>query len=253
MYFIGSHLNAFPGVTFVRDYPIYGPIVFGAVILLGWWRARDAAARTGAALWLAASVGAAFAAGEFFVAPRARPSLHGVQPGVSVLYHAVSGYPPPSGVAAMAGAVTAGLFLLHGRLGIAAAVVAAAMATFQICVIAYAWQDVLAGFVFGIAIAGGGYAVLAGALTRPPARIGGGHARLGAGGQPGERASQAGGRAGGRAEQAGGQMGGCAERAGGRVGQSRSLSPGRAPAGVTPAAHGAGRPSACSGRPPGQA
>ncbi len=191
MYFTGSHLNAFPGVTFVRDYPIYGAIVFGALILLGWWRARDAAGCTGAAVWLFVSAGAAFAAGEFFVAPRARPSLHGVQPGVSVLYHAASGYPPPSGVAAMAGAVTAGLFLLHGRLGVTAAVAATAMAAFQISVVAYAWQDVLAGLVFGIAIAGGGYAVLAGALTRPPARIGGEHARLGAG-------TRAGGQAGGR-------------------------------------------------------
>jgi hypothetical protein len=160
----------------VRDYPIYSGVVFGALILIGWWRARGAPVRIGAALWVFAAAVAAFAAGQFFVAPRARPSLHGVQPGVSVLYHAVSGFPPPSGTAAMAGAVAAGLFFVHGRLGMAATAVGAALAAFQICVVAYAWQDVVAGLVFGIAIVLGGYAVLADALTR----VGGGLVGLGA-------------------------------------------------------------------------
>ncbi|HKB30481.1 MAG TPA: hypothetical protein VKD26_06550 [Streptosporangiaceae bacterium] len=159
----------------MRDYPVYSAIVFGALILTGWWRARGAPRRIGAAFWVLAAAAAAFAAGESFVAPRARPSLHAVQPGVSVLYHAVSGFPPPSGAAAMAGAVTTGLFFVHARLGIAAAAVAVALAAFQICVIAYAWQDVVAGLVFGVAIAGGGYAALADAL----ARVGGGLVRVG--------------------------------------------------------------------------
>ncbi len=162
----------------MRDYPVYSAIVFGAIVLIGWRHVRGAPGRIGAVLWVFAAAVGAFAAGQFFVAPRARPSLHGVQPGVSILYHPVSGFPPPSGAAAMAGAVAAGLFFVHGRLGIAAAVAAAAMAMFQICVVAYAWQDVVAGLVFGIAIVLGGYAVLADALTR----VGGGLVRLGAGG-----------------------------------------------------------------------
>ena len=150
----------------MRDYPIYSAIVFGALILLGWWRARGVPERVGAVLWVFGAAAAAFSARQFFVAPRARPSLHDVQPGVSVLYHAVSGFPPPSGTAAMAGAVAGGLFFVHRRLGIAAVGAAAAMALFQVCVVAYSWQDVAAGLVFGIAIVLGGYAVLADALTR---------------------------------------------------------------------------------------
>lgn len=160
----------------MRDYPAYGAIVFGLLILLGWWRARGERkpGPVGAALWVFAAAAAAFCGGQFFVAPRARPSLHDVQPGVAVLYHPVSGFPPPSGAAAMAGAVAAGLFVVHRRLGIAAAVAAAVMALFQICVVAYSWQDVVAGLVFGVAIVLGGYSVLADVLTR----VGGGLLRL---------------------------------------------------------------------------
>jgi len=150
----------------VRGYPIYSAVVFGVIILLGGWQARAAPRRAGAALWVAVAAAVAFAAGDFFVAPRAQPSLRAVQPGVSVLYQVVSGFPPPSGVAAMAGAVAAGLFLVHSRAAAAATVAAAAVAVFQICVVAYAWQDVVAGIVFGIAIMGGGYAVLADPLAR---------------------------------------------------------------------------------------
>ncbi|HUK68089.1 MAG TPA: hypothetical protein VLW50_04925 [Streptosporangiaceae bacterium] len=150
----------------MRDYPIYSAIILGALVLLGCWRAWDAAERVGAALWVFAAAAAAFSAGQFFVAPRARPSLRDVQPGVSVLYHAVSGFPPPSGTAAMAGAVAGGLFFVHRRSGIAAVVATATMAMFQVCVVAYSWQDVTAGLVFGVAIVLGGYAVLADALTR---------------------------------------------------------------------------------------
>jgi hypothetical protein len=153
-------------VALVRNYPVYSALVFGALILLGWWRARGAAERIGAVLWVFVAAALAFSAGQFFVAPRARPSLHDVQPGVSVLYHAVSGFPPPSGTAAMAGAVAAGLLLVHRRLGIAAVAAAAVMALFQICVVAYSWQDVAAGLVVGIAIVLGGYAALADPLTR---------------------------------------------------------------------------------------
>ena len=159
----------------MRDYPAYGASVFGALILMGWWRARAEPGPVGAALWVFAAAATAFCAGQFFVAPRARPSLHGVQSGVAVLYHPVSGFPPPSGAAAMAGAVAAGLFFVHRRLGIAAAVGAAVLALFQICVVAYSWQDVVAGLVFGVAIVLGGYSVLADVLTR----VGGGLLRLG--------------------------------------------------------------------------
>ncbi len=148
----------------MAKYPIYGAVVFGAIILLAGWRARATPRRVGAALWVCAA--AAFAAGDFFVARQARPGLHDVQPGVSVLYRVVTGFPSPIGAAAMAGAVAAGLCLVHGRAAVAATVAAAAMAVFQVWVVAHAWQDVVAGFVFGIAIMGGGYAILDGPLAR---------------------------------------------------------------------------------------
>lgn len=149
----------------MRGYPVYGAVVFGFLIMLCWWRVRAVPARTGAVIWVFTAAAAAFAAGQLFVAPRARPSLHNVQQGVSVLYHPVSGFPPPSGTAAMAGAVAAGLFLVSRRLGVTAAVTAVITALFQICVVAYSWQDVVAGLIFGVAIVLGGYAVLEDALT----------------------------------------------------------------------------------------
>ncbi len=150
----------------MRDYPLYGAIGFGALVLAGWWQARRSPARVGAALWVITAAAVAFAAGQLFVAPNARPSLHNVQQGAVPVFHAVAGFPAPSGSAAMAGAVAAGLFLVHRGLGLAATGTAAAMAAFQVCLVAYSWQDVVAGLIFGIAIVLGGYALFADALAR---------------------------------------------------------------------------------------
>lgn len=150
----------------MHDYPAYSAIVFGGLVLAGWWQARGMPSRIGVALWVSAAAVAAFTTGQLVVGPAARPSLHDVHPGVSSLFHAVGGFPAPSGAAAMAGAVTAGLFFVRRGLGIAAMATAVLMSIFQVWVVAYSWQDVVAGLVFGIAIVLGGYALLGDALTR---------------------------------------------------------------------------------------
>jgi hypothetical protein len=164
-------LILFTGVRFMRGYPLYGAIGFGALVLIGCWRARRSPGRVGAALWVIASAAAAFAAGQLFVAPNARPSLHNVQPGAEQVFGTVAGFPAPSGTAAMAGAVAAGMFFVNRGLGFAAAAMAAATAAFQVCLVAYSWQDVAAGIIFGIAIVLGGYALFENALTRLGHRV----------------------------------------------------------------------------------
>jgi hypothetical protein len=62
----------------------------------------------------------AFPAGELFVAPGTAPSLHNLRTGATQVFHAAPGFPAPSGTAAVAGAVAAGLFLAHRRLALVA-------------------------------------------------------------------------------------------------------------------------------------
>jgi undecaprenyl-diphosphatase len=150
---------------------VFGGLAFGGLVVAGWWQARGKPGRIGAALWVSVAAITAFISGQLVVGRAARPSLHDVHPGVSTLFHAVGGLLAPSGVAAMAGAVTAGLFFVRCSLGRAAVVTTTFISIFQVCVIAYSWQDVMAGLIFGIAIALGGYALLGDVLTRLGASI----------------------------------------------------------------------------------
>ena len=72
----------------------------------------------------------------------------------------------PSDHAVMAGAVAAGLFLAHRRLGAVAALLAIAMAFTRVYVGAHFPLDVAAGLVIGAGIAWLSYAILASRLSR---------------------------------------------------------------------------------------
>ena len=71
----------------------------------------------------------------------------------------------PSDHAVMAGAATVGLWLVHRRLGVLAALASVIMGFARVYVGAHYPQDVLAGFALGAVVSGAGYV-----LARPVLR-----------------------------------------------------------------------------------
>jgi membrane-associated phospholipid phosphatase len=142
-------------------YANYGVVLFGLLLVAGWWlarRRRDARAMA-AALWTVA--GTAVAAGL------AQPVNHAVAearpwqslPHALVLIGHSRDFSFPSDHATMAGAVTAGLLLVNRRLGIAAAVAGLLMCFARVYVGAHYPQDVAAGFALGAAVVLIGWAI----------------------------------------------------------------------------------------------
>ena len=154
--------------NFARDTPWLQPIVagyandgvalFAIFLIAGWWIARrtnDLSAMT-AALWAPVSVLAAVAVNQ----PIA-DSINATRP-CNALPHIVvlhcntdGGF--PSDHAMMAGAVTAGVWLVNRRLGVVAAIAAIAMALARVYVGAHYPQDVVAGLALGAALSVAGY------------------------------------------------------------------------------------------------
>lgn len=153
---------------FARDTPWLQPIVagyandgvalFAIFLIAGWWIARrtnDLSAMT-AALWAPVGVLAAVAVNQ----PIA-DSINATRP-CNALPHIVvlhcntdGGF--PSDHAMMAGAVTAGVWLVNRRLGVVAAIAAIAMALARVYVGAHYPQDVVAGLALGAALSVAGY------------------------------------------------------------------------------------------------
>ena len=163
----------------VRLYAQYGVVLFAGLLLLGWWWARrDADPRTmAAALW--APVGMLLAVG--LNQPlgnqvgEARP--YAVYPHALVLVARTQDFSFPSDHAVMAGAVAAGLLLVHRRLGAVAVVAALLMAFARVYVGAHFPLDVVVGLAFGATVAILSHLAvrpllvsLVGALTRTPLR-----------------------------------------------------------------------------------
>lgn len=163
----------------VTAYAKFGVVVFALLLLWGWWTARGTGdpAKVAAALW--APVGTLVAVGLN------QPIVHGVHearpytalPHVLVLVSRSADYSFPSDHATMAGAVTAGLFLVGYRFGLVSLVAALMMAFARVYVGAHFPGDVLAGLAVGAAVALVGFVVLrrvlvwlVGALVRTPLR-----------------------------------------------------------------------------------
>lgn len=162
--------------NFARDTPWLHPVVagyandgvalFASLLLAGWWiarRANNPSAMT-AAVWAPLGVLAAIAINQpiadYINAIRPCNAL----PHIVVLHcNTDGGF--PSDHAMMAGAVTAGVWLVNRRLGVIAAIAALAMAWARVYVGAHYPQDVVAGLSVGAALSVTGYL-----LARPVLR-----------------------------------------------------------------------------------
>lgn len=148
-------------------YANYGVVLFGLLLVIGWWLARqDRSARAmAAALWAAAGTAIAVAA--------VQPLNHAVAEGrpwrslphALILAGHTGDFSFPSDHAVMAGAVTAGILLYHWRLGIIAAVAGLLMCFARVYIGAHYPQDVAAGFVIGAAVILIGYVIVRIPLT----------------------------------------------------------------------------------------
>lgn len=150
----------------VLGYATYGTVLFAGLVVAGWWYARTEPdpARMAAALWVPLAVLIALGINQPVADTigEVRPcnSLHDI-----VVLHCNTDPGLPSDHAVMAGAATAGLWLVHRRLGALAALASFAMGFARIYVGAHYPQDILAGFTLGAAISLAGYA-----LARPALR-----------------------------------------------------------------------------------
>lgn len=163
----------------VSGYAAYGVVLFAVLLLAGWWTARNDAnpACMVAAGWAPLGVLAALGVNQLVAAAvnETRPcqALRDI-----VVLHCNTDPGFPSDHAVMAGAVTAGVWLVSRRLGVLAAIAAAVMAFARVFIAAHYPQDVLAGLALGAVVSVVGYALvrpllrrLLGALAGTPLRI----------------------------------------------------------------------------------
>ena len=156
----------------LRDYALYGVVLFAGILLAGWWLARrhfdepGGPQRMAAALW--APVGTLIALwvnqpiGK--AVHEARP--YAVLPHVLVLVARSHDFSFPSDHAVMAGSVAAGAWLVDRRLGLFATLAALVMAFCRVYVGAHFPLDVVAGLAVGALVTGVGFLVLRAVLVR---------------------------------------------------------------------------------------
>lgn len=150
----------------MEAYATYGVGVFALLLVAGFWtaRRRDAAA-VAAVLWALAGTVVAVGITQLVshAVAEARPwqSL----PHALILAGHQHDFSFPSDHAVMAGAVTAGLFIVSRRLGIISAVAAVVLCFARVYIGAHYPQDVAAGLLLGAAVVAIGYL-----LVRVPLR-----------------------------------------------------------------------------------
>ncbi len=156
----------------VLAYASYGIVLFAIVLVAGWWTARSRGDRcVAAALWAGGGTLLAVAVNQPIVAAvhEARPFTD--LPGALVLAHRSADFSFPSDHAVMAGAVTAGVFLVSRRLGVVAAVAAVLMAAARVYVGVHYPRDVAAGLAVGAAVVLLGWLLLRRPLTWLVSRV----------------------------------------------------------------------------------
>jgi undecaprenyl-diphosphatase len=142
----------------VAGYANYGVGLFAALLVAGWWIARSDTypGRMVAAVWAPLGMLVALALNQpvATAVDETRPCRELTN---IVVLHCNTDPRFPSDHAVMAGAVTAGLWLVSRRLGLLTAAAAAVMAFARVYVGAHYPQDVLGGLVFGAAVSPVGY------------------------------------------------------------------------------------------------
>ena len=136
-------------------FAVYGVVLFGGLLLVSWWRAREAGGsrRVAAALWAPLGVLLAVAVNQPIVNLTREPRPYTAMTHVEVLVARSADYSFPSDHAVMAGAVAAGVLLVDRRLGLVATLAAVVMAAVRVYVGAHYPHDVLAGLLLGAAVA----------------------------------------------------------------------------------------------------
>jgi undecaprenyl-diphosphatase len=152
----------------VSGYAAYGVVVFGVLLLAGWWSARRAGStpRMAAALCAAAATLIAVAVNQPIVNTVRAARPYTTHPHILVLAHRSADFSFPSDHAVMAGAAAAGLLLVSRRLGVLAVVAALLMAFARVYIAAHYPVDVAAGLVLGAALALACYALGRRLVTR---------------------------------------------------------------------------------------
>ncbi|NIH84364.1 phosphatase PAP2 family protein [Amycolatopsis granulosa] len=138
----------------VSAYAAYGVVLFAVLMLAGWWIARRQAsvAKMAAAIWTPLAMLIALGVNQPVADLVGEPRPYARLPGILVLAQRSTDPAFPSDHAVMAGAVTAGLFLVHRGLGAIAAVAAAVMVFARVYIGAHYPGDVLAGLVLGAVV-----------------------------------------------------------------------------------------------------
>ncbi|KMV18354.1 phosphatase PAP2 family protein [Mycolicibacterium septicum] len=151
----------------MSGYATYGVVLFAGLLLAAWWFTRRIARpdRMAAATWAPLGMLVAVAINQPVadMIKEVRPcnALHDI-----VVLHCNTDPGFPSDHAVMAGAVTAGVWLVGWRLGVLAAVAAVVMAFARVYVGAHYPQDVLAGLVLGATVSFAGYLLVRPVLRR---------------------------------------------------------------------------------------
>jgi len=164
-----------------RLFAEYGVALFAVLLLASWWQARRTGdlRRVTAALWAPAGMLIAVGLNQPLGNAVAEPRPYTVLPHSLVLVARSSDFSFPSDHAVMAGAVAAGVLLVHRRvLGLVTLVLALLMAAARVYVGAHFPLDVVAGLLFGAAVCAASYALvrplayrLVVALDRTPLQI----------------------------------------------------------------------------------
>ncbi len=155
---------------FARSTPwLHGPLVlFAGLLIVGWWIARrdGEPAKVAAAVWAPLGTLLAVAVNQPIAAWVNESRPYAALPGILVLATPTADPAFPSDHAVMAGAVTAGLFLVNRRLGWVAAALAVLMVFSRVYIAAHYPLDVAVGLLLGAAVTLAGWAVLRRVLVR---------------------------------------------------------------------------------------